>query len=182
MPKKKSSISRSRFQAIFPGFISKSSGVENSILKEKWRGGGESWMKKRGVYGAIIQPPPKKNQSSSFSYTFPIYHFHECWFTPNSSPVMTKMPQIWPVMGELLINIRFECVLFTVSPPLSLGQFCYAASTRKDCNRWATLVAIIPGRRAKKFPFSLSFLFFLMQIVHTPLSEQSCMLTDASCQ
>lgn len=40
----------SRFQAIFPGFISKSSGVENSILKEKWRGGGggESWMKKRG--------------------------------------------------------------------------------------------------------------------------------------
>lgn len=36
------------FQAIFPGFISKSSGVENSILKEKWRGGGESWMKKRG--------------------------------------------------------------------------------------------------------------------------------------
>lgn len=46
--KKKSSLSRSRFQTIFPGFISKSSGVENSILKEKWRGGGESWMKKRG--------------------------------------------------------------------------------------------------------------------------------------
>lgn len=45
---KKSSLSRSRFQTIFPGFISKSSGVENSILKEKWRGGGESWMKKRG--------------------------------------------------------------------------------------------------------------------------------------
>lgn len=45
---RKSSISLSRFQAIFPGFISKSSGVENSILKEKWRGGGESWMKKRG--------------------------------------------------------------------------------------------------------------------------------------
>lgn len=46
--KKKSSLSRSRFQTIFPGFISKSSGVENSILKEKWRGGGESWMKKEG--------------------------------------------------------------------------------------------------------------------------------------
>lgn len=57
---KKSSLSRSRFQAIFPGFISESSGVENSILKEKWWGGGESWMKKRGVYGVIIQPPQKK--------------------------------------------------------------------------------------------------------------------------
>lgn len=45
---KKSRLSSSRFQAIFPGFISKSSGVENSILKEKWRGGGENWMKKRG--------------------------------------------------------------------------------------------------------------------------------------
>lgn len=55
----KCSLSRSRFQAIFPSFISKSSGVENSILKEKWWGGGESWMKKRGVYGVIIQPPPK---------------------------------------------------------------------------------------------------------------------------
>lgn len=56
----KSSLSRSRFQAIFPGFISKSSGVENSILKEKWRGGGESWMKKEGGLRVIIQPPQKK--------------------------------------------------------------------------------------------------------------------------
>lgn len=49
--KKKKSPSLSSFdpfQAIFPGFISKSSGVENSILKEKWWGGGESRMKKEG--------------------------------------------------------------------------------------------------------------------------------------
>lgn len=68
--RKESRFSRPRFQAIFPGFISKSSGVENSILKEKWRGGGESWMKKRGVYGVIIQPPPKKASLSPFRSPF----------------------------------------------------------------------------------------------------------------
>lgn len=54
----------STVQAIFPGFISKSSGVENSILKEKWRGGGESWMKKRGVYGLESNHLQKRQPSS----------------------------------------------------------------------------------------------------------------------
>lgn len=100
---KKSSLSRSRFQAIFPGFISKSSGVENSILKEKWRGGGESWMKKEGGLRGYNPTTSKKSQSFSFSFAFHVYHFHECRFSPKS--VMMKMPRIWPVVDELLINI-----------------------------------------------------------------------------
>lgn len=115
---KKSSLSRSRFQAIFPGFISKSSGVENSILKEKWRGGGESWMKKEGGLRGYNPTTSKKSQSFSFSYAFHIYHFHECRCSLKA--VMMKMPRIWPVMVELLINICLECVLF---PPPSLLPF-----------------------------------------------------------
>lgn len=103
--KKKSSLSRSRFQTIFPGFISKSSGVENSILKEKWRGGGESWMKKEGGLRGYNPTTSKKSQSFSYSYAFHIYHFHECRFSLKPVTVMMKMPRIWPVMGELLINI-----------------------------------------------------------------------------
>lgn len=106
---KKSSLSRSRFQAISPGFISESSGVENSILKEKWRGGGgESWMKKkRGVYGVIIQlPPPKKKKT-----VFLLFLSHV------SSPRMQVKSKIshdegggggggsWLVLDERLINI-----------------------------------------------------------------------------
>lgn len=68
---KKSSLSSSRFQAISPGFISKSSGVENSILKEKWRGGGENWMKKKegGLrgYNPTTSKKKKKKKSQSFS-------------------------------------------------------------------------------------------------------------------
>lgn len=103
--KKKSCLSRSRFQAIFPGFISKSSGVENSILKEKWRGGGESWMKKEGGLRGYNPTTSKKTQSFSFSYASHVYHFHECRCTPKSFTVMMKMPPISPVMDELLINI-----------------------------------------------------------------------------
>lgn len=67
---KKSSLSRSRFQAIFPGFISKSSGVENSILKEKWRGGGESWMKKEGGLRGYNPTTSKKASLSPFPTSF----------------------------------------------------------------------------------------------------------------
>lgn len=67
---KKSSLSVSRFQAIFPGFISKSSGVENSILKEKWRGGGESWMKKEGGLRGYNPTTSKKASLSPFPTLF----------------------------------------------------------------------------------------------------------------
>lgn len=71
---KKSSLSSSRFQAISPGFISKSSGVENSILKEKWRGGGENWMKKKegGLrgYNPTTSKKKKKKKEPVF-LTFP---------------------------------------------------------------------------------------------------------------
>lgn len=102
--KKKSSLSRSRFQAIFPGFISKSSGVENSILKEKWRGGGESWMKKKkegGLRGYNPTTSKKKSQSFSFSYAFHVYHFHEGRFSPKSVSVMMKMPRIGAGDGRI---------------------------------------------------------------------------------
>lgn len=66
----KSSLSRSRFQAIFPGFISKSSGVENSILKEKWWGGGESWMKKEGGLRGYNPTTSKKASLSPFPASF----------------------------------------------------------------------------------------------------------------
>lgn len=61
--------------------------------------------KKRGVYGVIIQLPPKKRDKSfSFSYAFHIYHFLECRFNPKS--VMMEEPRVWPVVvDELLINI-----------------------------------------------------------------------------
>lgn len=61
---------RSRFQAIFPGFISKSSGVENSILKEKWWGGGESWMKKEGGLRGYNPTTSKKDSLSHFPASF----------------------------------------------------------------------------------------------------------------
>lgn len=109
---KKSSLSFSPFQAIFPGFISKSSRVENSILKEKWRGGGESWMKKEGGLRGYNPTTSKKSQSFSYSFAFHVYHFHEWRFSPKSVTAMMKMRRIWPVMDELLINIWFECVLF----------------------------------------------------------------------
>lgn len=67
---KKSSLSRPRFQAIFPGFISKSSRVENSILKEKWRGGGESWMKKEGGLRGYNPTTSKKASLSLFPFAF----------------------------------------------------------------------------------------------------------------
>lgn len=66
----KSSLFRSRFQAIFPGFISKSSGVENSILKEKWWGGGESWMKKEGGLRGYNPTTSKKASLSPFPASF----------------------------------------------------------------------------------------------------------------
>ena len=84
-------VSLPRFQAIFPGFISKSSGVENSILKEKWRGGGESWMKKkRGVYGVIIQPPPKKASLSPFPAFI---------ISPNGASVQNRSRSWWRCGG-----------------------------------------------------------------------------------
>lgn len=60
----------SPFQAIFPGFISKSSRVENSILKEKWRGGGESWMKKEGGLRGYNPTTSKKASLSPFPSLF----------------------------------------------------------------------------------------------------------------
>lgn len=165
---KKSRLSRSRFQAIFPGFISKSSGVENSILKEKWRGGGESWMKKEGGLRGYNPTTSKKRQSFSLSYVFHIYHFHECRFSPKSVSVMMKMPRIRPAMGKLLINIWFECVPFhRLSSPFFRLVFATLLATEKDCDRRATLVPIIPRRQAKKSPVSKSF-FLRMQIVATP--------------
>lgn len=68
--KKNPVFSRCRFQAIFPGFISKSSGVENSILKEKWRGGGESWMKKEGGLRGYNPTTSKKASLPPFPFTF----------------------------------------------------------------------------------------------------------------
>lgn len=106
--KKKKSPSLSSFdpfQAIFPGFISKSSGVENSILKEKWWGGGESWMKKEGGLRGYNPSTslPKKSQPFSFSCVSGADHFHARRFGPNS--LMAKTPRIRPAMGELPINI-----------------------------------------------------------------------------
>lgn len=180
---KKSSLSRSRFQAIFPGFISKSSGVENSILKEKWRGGGESWMKKEGGLRGYNPTTSKKSQSFSFSFAFHVYHFHECRFSPKSVTVMMKKPRIWPVMDETLINIWFECVLFhRLSSPFFRLVFATMLAAEKIAIDGATLVAITPHRRAKRNP-QFQFFFLWMQIVPTPPPEKSCGLAaDASCQ
>ena len=56
-------------------------------------------MKKEGGLRGYNPTTSKKSQSSSFS--FHIYHFHECRFSPKSASVMMKMPRIRPVMGRI---------------------------------------------------------------------------------
>lgn len=163
---KKSSLFRSRFQAIFPGFISKSSGVENSILKEKWWGGGESWMKKEGGLRGYNPTTSKKSQSFSFSCVFRVYHFHDCRLSPKSAWVMMKMPRFRPVMSEMLINIWFECVPFhRLSSPffrLGWGSATLLATEKKiafDGPRWYQLFL---ADKQRNLPFSKIFFFFFV--------------------
>lgn len=62
-------------------------------------------MKKEGGLRGYNPTTSKKSQSFSFSFAFHVYHFHEFRFSPKSVTVMMKVPRIWPVMDELLINI-----------------------------------------------------------------------------
>lgn len=153
--KKKDKSSLSRFQAIFPGFIGKSSGVENSILKEKWWGGGESWMKKkreRGVYGVIIQPPPKKEASLS-PFPAPLTFI----ISSNADLVWNQSRSWW---GEDSVGdgrIAFKHLTWTrpffhrLSSPF-FGLVLAMLLALEKTAIGATLVAIIPHRRAKKAP------------------------------
>lgn len=183
---KKSSLFRSRFQAIFPGFISKSSGVENSILKEKWWGGGESWMKKEGGLRGYNPTTSKKSQSFSFSCVFRVYHFHDCRLSPKSAWVMMKMPRFRPVMSEMLINIWFECVPFhrLSSPFFRLGWgSATLLATEKRLHSTGHAGTNYSSQTSKEIClFRKSFFFFFFrrkQIVPTPSVAK--LAADASC-